>query len=81
MKYHKTSVARPYNISIRHAGGNVVMSWDMNLCCSGLAAAIRSVDTATDESSMRKAIGLKPIKKKKTKKKKLNTPQPQAGAT
>ncbi len=63
MKFYKSDTRQSYDLTITRrtdpAGNDKVFEWHLNLDATGLAALIRSVDTATNEGKMASAIGLK----------------------
>ena len=63
MVYHKRGTCQAYELTITRGSGaesdHTVFEWIFRLDASGLAALIRSVDTATNEGKMASAIGLK----------------------
>ncbi len=63
MKFHKVGTLERYDLTVTRADGSesdhTVFRWEFNLDATGLAALIRSVDLATNESKMARSIGLK----------------------
>lgn len=63
MQFYKRGTCKGYELTLTRDSGpesdHTVFEWEFNLDASGLAALIRSVDTATNEGKMASAIGLK----------------------
>lgn len=61
MKYHKVSGGFPryrlHLVSLDDA--RIAASWEFNADLSGLAAVLRSVDLATNDAQVARAIGLR----------------------
>ena len=63
MEFSRSRTGCTYNLTIKRFQGDEnkdeVFNWRFQLDASGLAALVRSVDSATSEAKMARSIGLK----------------------
>lgn len=67
MEFWKGNTTKTYDLEItRRTGDDLkVFSWTFTLDATGLAALIRTVETATNEGKMARSIGLRRKRKAK----------------